>query len=69
MSWHYGCRTGKRCYPTAADVRQALRGTRKTHKRQKPYHCKVCGCFHMTHFLHETRAKAVARTVFQRGTR
>lgn len=69
MSWDYGCETGKRRYRTAADVRSALAGVKNRHKRQKPYRCNACGGWHMTHFLHETRDKKIARTVFKRGTR
>lgn len=39
MSWNYGCETGKRRYPTAADVRDAIAGAKRHGVRQKAYRC------------------------------
>lgn len=65
MSWDYGCEhTGKRRYPTAADVRDAIKAVGKRGAPQRPYRCKHCHGWHLTHFLHETRPKRRARTLY-----
>jgi hypothetical protein len=66
VTWDYGCETGKRRYATAADVRAAIRGHQKNHKHERPYRCNTCKGWHLTSYLHETRAKSRARTVFRR---
>lgn len=69
MTWDHACRTGKHRYATMAEARKAMKGLKDRHKRIKPYRCPDCSGWHMTHYLHETRDKKVARTVFKRGTR
>lgn len=70
MTWDHACRTGKQRYSTMADARKAMKGLKDRHKKVRFYRCKECGNgWHMTHYLHETRDKKVARTMFKRGTR
>jgi hypothetical protein len=66
VTWDYACETGKRRYPTAGDVRNALQGVKRRHQRQKPYHCTTCNGWHLTSYLHETRPKSRAKTLFRR---
>lgn len=58
MSWDYGCeKTGKRRYPTAEDAHEAVARVTRRGRPQRPYKCVVCGGWHLTHLMHETRAK------------
>lgn len=58
MTWDYSCeRTGKRRYPSSEDAHEAMRKVAKRGVPQKPYRCPACSGWHLTHLLHETRAK------------
>lgn len=69
MTWDYGCTTtGKRRYPTSADAHDAVVGTKKRRRDQRPYRCQHCHGWHLTHYMSETRPGSRART-FQRPLR
>lgn len=59
MSWSYGCeRTGKRRYPSMEEAVEAVRRVARKGKPQRPYHCRYCAGYHLTHYLHETRPRS-----------
>jgi hypothetical protein len=37
-------------YATRSEAKQAAREAHKTAGNQRPYHCRHCNCWHLTHY-------------------